>query len=145
MEITININETAPKPRVINVRQYSSGVDTVNFILNTCPISQEINADVVGNGLQQKINAQINNSNTVALWEITADFTSKSGCFEIQLRLEGNGKVWLSDKMLLIVSESTNGGDSNIQTTTSAGQITTAKLSIEAIVNQDIIFKYEEE
>ena len=44
-----------------------------------------------------------------AVWEIASDFTAEAGCFDVQLRLEGGGKVWLSDVMLLIVSESTDG------------------------------------
>lgn len=142
MEITINVNGTAPKPRVINVRQYSSGVDKVNFILNTCPISGEISAAIVGNELSQTIITQNNGNIISALWEIAPVFTAKSGCFDIQLRLEGSGKIWLSDKMLLIVSESTSG---ETQVSKSDELITIPKLSIDAIVNQDIIFKYEEE
>lgn len=142
MEITVNISENAPKPRVINLRQYSSGVDKVTFILNTCPIPERVSGSIVGNELIQEITATVNGTNTIALWEIAPEFTSESGCFEVQLRLEGEDKVWLSDKILMIVSRSTEGDN---QVSSGDEMIGIPKLSIDAIVNQDIIFKYEEE
>lgn len=142
MEITVNINETAPKPRVINLRQYSSGVDRVTFVLNTCPIPEGISGAIVSNELIQEITANVNGTNTIALWEIAPEFTSESGCFEVQLRLEGEDKVWLSDKIILIISRSTEG---NTIVSPNNELISVPQLSIDAIVNKDIIFKYEEE
>lgn len=142
MEITVNISENAPKPRVINLRQYSSGVDKVTFILNTCPIPERVSGSIVGNELIQEITANVNGTNTIALWEIAPEFTSESGCFEVQLRLEGENKVWLSDKIILIISRSTEG---NTIVSPNNELISVPKLSIDAIVNKDIIFKYEEE
>lgn len=142
MEITVTITDTTPVPRVLNVRQHSTGVDKVNFIVTGCSITGEVSACIKGNELMQELTVSRQEDVIQCLWEIASDFTTESGCFDVQLRLEGNDQIWLSDKMLLIVSKSADG---NIQATADAEQITTPKLSIEAIVNQDIIFKYEEE
>lgn len=142
MEMTINIADTSPKPRVINVRQYAAGVDKISFMVESCPIAGDVAASVVGTRLKQDITARREGKGISALWEVASDFTAKSGCFDIQLRLEGSGKVWLSDVMLLIVSESTEG---SIQAAAPAEQIITAQLNIDAIIQQDIIFEYEEE
>ncbi len=109
MEMTINIFDTSPKPRIINVRQYSSGVDKITFIVEDCPVTGEITANIKGTDLTQEITAQSDEDSVTAIWEIASDFTAEAGCFDVQLRLEGGGKVWLSDIMLLIVSESTDG------------------------------------
>lgn len=109
MEMTINISDTSPKPRIINVRQYSAGVDKITFIVEDCPVTGEIGASIKGTELTQEITVQSDGNTVTAVWEIASDFTAKAGCFDVQLRLEGGGNVWLSDKMLLIVSESTDG------------------------------------
>ena len=142
MQLTININETTPDRRVINVRQFSSAVDHVTFILDTCPISGEVSAYMVEDQLRQEIGVQTGAGTTTAQWDISAEFTKTKGFHQVQLRLEGEGKIWLSDVMLLIVSESTEG---SIPAAAPAEQIITAQLNIDAIIQQDIIFEYEEE
>lgn len=74
MEMTINISDTSPKPRIINVRQYSSGVDKITFIVEDCPVTGEITANIKGTDLTQEITAQSDEDSVTAIWEIASDF-----------------------------------------------------------------------
>lgn len=109
MKITVNITDTAPVPRVLNVRQYSTGVDKVNFIVTGCSITGEVSACIKGNELMQGLTVSRQEDVIQCLWEIASDFTQKSGCYDIQLRLTSGANVWVSDRLLLIVSQSTDG------------------------------------
>lgn len=104
MEMEIGIKGRSPKPRIINVKQYSSGVDRILFTLDE-GFSDEAVCAVVGKTYRQ--NAELK-GNTV-VWNIAGEFTRKSGSFDIQLEITEGEKIWKSDVMLLIVSESTSG------------------------------------
>jgi hypothetical protein len=113
MNLTVSITDRTPKPRVINVKQYSSGVDTITFIINDSipDPSKETEGDVVceviGGGYIQVLTL----NNNRAVWSIAAQFTQKSGSFGVQLKVSGKDSEWLSDVMLLIVSESEDGSN----------------------------------
>ena len=106
MEMTIDINGKSPKPRIINVKQYTSGVDTITFNLNgVMTAAGELTAAVVSDEYRQSITL---NGNT-AVWCINSVFTSKSGTYNIQLEISNGESVWKSDLMMLIVSGSVSG------------------------------------
>jgi len=107
--LEININGISATPRIINVKQYSNGVNTITFTLNTCPLEGKITAYVKSDSLKQEIPVTTTDNSLTAVWSIASAFTQESGSYNIQLWLENHTQVWLSDVMVLIVSESTEG------------------------------------
>jgi hypothetical protein len=53
------------------------------------------------------------------IWDISGDFTDNSGTFDIQLKISDGDKSWLSDVMLLIVSESVSASTNTTVSSTS--------------------------
>ncbi len=147
MEITVTITDTTPVPRVLNVRQYSTGVDRVNFIVTGCSITGEVSACIKSNELMQELTVSRDSEAIHCLWEIASDFTEKSGCFDVQLRLTSGVNVWVSDRLLLIVSESTEGKKQaeNIQLTGDYTIIDPVQYIHERLLLDMIIEKIEEE
>ena len=88
---------------------------------------------------KQDITAEKSGDTITGVWNIASDFTAESGFYEVQLRITQGENVWLSDKMLLIVSESTDGsvqaGDSQ-----AVGYVGIRR---EPVMDTDIIFSYE--
>lgn len=104
METKIGVKGRSPTPRIINVKQYSSGVDRIVFTLEEVFGDKAVCA-VVGKDCRQSAELDGNR----AVWNIAEDFTRKSGSFDIQLEITDEERVWKSDVMLLIVSRSTEG------------------------------------
>lgn len=106
MEMKICLSGREPKPRIINVKQYSTGADKIIFDLSGCDVNtEEASCFVVGDKYRQQLILNGNN----AVWDINGSFTERNGTFYIQLEITKNTVVWKSDVMLLIVSQSTSG------------------------------------
>jgi hypothetical protein len=101
MDFTINVTGRSLKPRIINVKQYSNKADRVIFTPDSMPYDNAT-CYVISKACKQSVAYEDNR----IIWDIDSSFTAKSGTFDIQLEISDGEKIWLSDVMLLIVSES---------------------------------------
>lgn len=136
MEMTVDVAGREPKPRVINVKQYSSGVDKVVFNFDELPL-QNAACSIINNDYKQTLNLQ----NDKAEWLIPLAFTQSTGCFDIQLELSKENQVWKSDNMVLIVSESTEGSK---PISTGNGIMSNIRICATSIVDDGVCGTYTE-
>jgi hypothetical protein len=125
MTIPITINGREPKPRVINVKQYSANVDSIVFDI----VDDELPTDnakcfIAGSVYRQSIDLVPTATGGAAQWIISSAFTKESGAFDIQLEVTSDNKVWKSDVMLLIVSYSPTGNNTPSTDDTDTGKAT---------------------
>lgn len=110
MNMTIEVTGTQPKPRVINVKQNSAGVDEISFkISGLSAFTAKAALSVRSDTYKQELSGSISGGELLAVWSIPLEFTKKSGCIDIQLELTEDSRTWKSDKLVLIVSESVSG------------------------------------
>lgn len=102
----VKFNGRTPKPRIINVKQYTNGADRIIFDFDTVPIE-----DAVCRVTSDSLSQTVTDSGGAVIWDIGDAFTQKSGTLKVQLEMSSGDKVWKSDVMLLIVSESTDGSN----------------------------------
>lgn len=134
MDTTIRLTGREPVPRIINVKQYSSGVDRVIFEFNPLP---EGVGYVTFDGGKQALTLNGNKG----VWNVLLPFTRQNGCVEIQLEFVDENTVWKSDLMLLIVSKSYDCPE--LQTQSGDGIVSKIAyvLGDKAIVDTDIVEK----
>lgn len=110
MDFAINVMGRELKPRIINIKQYSAGVDKIVFN-GLDAIASTGKLYIKGDKYKAPVDSYADGK---AEWSITKGFTSKAGTKELQLYCEDGDKIWLSDIMILIVSESSDGNESEI-------------------------------
>ena len=104
METQIKVTGRNPVPRVINVKQGSADADKIIFILDT-DFGNTARCAVIGDKYRQA--AEFNEG--IVIWNIAGEFTQNKGSFDIQLEITQGERVWKSDVMVLLVSESAEG------------------------------------
>jgi hypothetical protein len=110
-KMNIALTGRTAKPRVINVKQYSGGVDSITFTIKDSLPTGKVKGYMISDKYRQDIDFTASDTGGTAQWYIADTFTSESGTYDIQLELTNGTAVWRSDVMLLIVSESTNGSE----------------------------------
>lgn len=109
--MNIAITGRDAKPRVINVKQYSSGIDEVTFTISGKLPTGKVKGYMVSDKYRQDIDFTASDTGGTVQWYIADVFTRSSGTLDLQLELTNGTEVWRSDVIMLIVSESTAGDE----------------------------------
>ncbi len=136
METKVRVTGRNPVPRVINIKQGTLAADRVIFTLDTA-FTSAAKCAVAGDIYRQEAEFE----GKAVIWNISEEFTRRKGSFDIQLEITDRGRIWKSDVMVLIVSESTSGNKPVAKSGNMFGDIT---MCLEGTRDNGIYGKYTE-